>query len=137
MKRFHLRRNVDETGVSGTGRVAEGVVFADGSAVLRWLSAHTSTAVYASINEVIAIHGHGGKTLIVFEDCPGCEHEWKHHWMDNCGGCDVARCQCTAMGSLPAGCVAAADPDPTNCLCTPLPGSRAKRLRPGDMAALP
>lgn len=45
MKRFHLQRLVDDTGVSGTGRVAEGVVFQNGKCVLSWLTSHTSVAV--------------------------------------------------------------------------------------------
>ena len=47
---------------SGTGKVAEGVVFMDGTAVMRWLTEHRSTTVYESAREVVAIHGHGGKT---------------------------------------------------------------------------
>jgi hypothetical protein len=118
--RFHLQRVEDESGVSGTGRVAEGVMFSDGACAMRWLTAHRSTAVYASISDLIHIHGHGGKTQIVFDDCPGCEHDWRHHWMDNCGGCDVHPCQCTAMASLPIGAVAPPDkPRDADCLCSP------------------
>lgn len=64
MNRFVLDRLVDETGVSGEGTVAEGVIFADGSVAMRWLTATASTAVYASIADVIHIHGHGGKTHV-------------------------------------------------------------------------
>lgn len=118
IKRFHLRRTEDESGISGTGRVAEGVLFSDGVAAMRWLTERRSTCTYANVADLIAIHGHGGKTLVVFEDCPGCDHPWPHHWMDNCGGCDVPRCPCAAMGSLPPGCVSAPDPDPLpKCVC--------------------
>lgn len=65
MIRFFLLRREDETGVSGTGRVADGVIFEDGTVVLRWRTANTSTAVYDSIEKVKAVHGHGGKTIIV------------------------------------------------------------------------
>lgn len=68
MRRFVLNRVEDETGISGTGVVAEGVVFSDGTAALRWKSEFRSTAVYASMSDVEAIHGHGGKTLIVYFD---------------------------------------------------------------------
>lgn len=64
-----LWRREDESGVSGTGVVAEGVQFADGSAALRWKTAYRSTAVYASMDDVQRIHGHGGKTRIVW-----CDH---------------------------------------------------------------
>ncbi len=68
MRRFHLQRDVDLTGVSGAGTVAEGVQFADGSCALRWLTATASTAIYASIGDLEAIHGHGGRTRVVWQD---------------------------------------------------------------------
>ena len=68
MRRFELHRDTDETGVSGTGVVAEGVEFGDGRAALRWRSEHRSTAVYDSMADVDAIHGHGGRTRIVYLD---------------------------------------------------------------------
>ena len=68
LRRFYLERDVDETGVSGTGRVAEGVLFSDGTAALRWVSEFTSTAVYASLRDLDAIHGHNGSTRIQFID---------------------------------------------------------------------
>lgn len=68
MRRFALERLEDESGVSGTGFVAEGVRFTDGTAALRWCTEHSSTAVYASMEDLIAIHGHGGKTVIAWVD---------------------------------------------------------------------
>lgn len=62
---FDLVRNVDPTGVSGTGRVAEVAEFEDGTAVLRWLSGTPSTVVYDRIEDVVKIHGHGGSTELV------------------------------------------------------------------------
>ncbi|MGP4093013.1 hypothetical protein [Nonomuraea sp. KM90] len=67
-RRFHLFRLEDETGVSGTGVIVEGVEFSDGSVALRWLSERTSTAIYGSIGDVEAIHGHGGKTRVQWID---------------------------------------------------------------------
>lgn len=66
MRCFHLDRRHDSTGVSGTGIVAEGVQFADGTVVLRWTAVVTSTVIYNSIDDVEKIHGHGGNTLIVW-----------------------------------------------------------------------
>jgi hypothetical protein len=63
-KLFVLNRIDDESGVSGTGIVAEGVEFSDGTAVLRWRSHIASTAVYDSIRALNAIHGHDGKTKV-------------------------------------------------------------------------
>jgi hypothetical protein len=66
VKTFHLQRDEDETGISGTGRVAEGVEFGDGHVALRWLvGEHRSTAIWDGLAAVEAIHGHNGKTKIV------------------------------------------------------------------------
>ncbi|QCX81204.1 hypothetical protein C9F11_38105 [Streptomyces sp. YIM 121038] len=67
-RRFHLVRDVDETGTSGVGIVVEGLEFTDGTVALRWLTATTSTAIYASMADVETIHGHGGKTRVVWVD---------------------------------------------------------------------
>lgn len=64
MRLFRLYRLVDETGVSGTGAVAQGVEFDDGSVAMHWLSARTSTAVYDGMDDVEIIHGHNGATQI-------------------------------------------------------------------------
>lgn len=66
MRLFHLYRQVDETGVSGTGVVAQGVEFDDGTIAMRWLSKHTSTAVYDGVDDVEVVHGHNGATQIVW-----------------------------------------------------------------------
>lgn len=68
MRTFLLERTEDESGVSGTGEVAEGVQFSDGLCVMRWLTTTTSTAIYRSVKELISIHGHQGKTVVVFAD---------------------------------------------------------------------
>lgn len=67
MKSFSLYRIEDESGVSGTGRVAEGVQFTDGTCVLRWLTTFRSTAFYQTLADLEQIHGHHGKTKIIFE----------------------------------------------------------------------
>jgi hypothetical protein len=66
MKQFHLVRSEDISGVSGTGHVAEGVVFSNGWCVLRWVSEHPGLEFFRSTEDVEAVHGHGGKTKIVF-----------------------------------------------------------------------
>ena len=68
MIRFHLHRREDESGISGTGIVAEGVCFSDGRCVLRWLTELSSIGIYASIDDVEAIHGHKGKTIVQWEE---------------------------------------------------------------------
>jgi len=68
MKRFNLHRFEDETGVSGTGVVSEGVMFTDGKCAMRWLTERTSVALYDSIDDLEYIHGHDGKTVVVWID---------------------------------------------------------------------
>jgi hypothetical protein len=67
IRRFHLARDVDASGVSGTGVVAEGAVMSNGKVVISWLTAHTSVAIYDDIATAEAIHGHGGATRFVFD----------------------------------------------------------------------
>ena len=64
MKIFYLNRLEDESGVSGTGRVAQGFIFDNGKVALTWLSEHPSVTIYDNIGEVHAIHSHDGKTEV-------------------------------------------------------------------------
>lgn len=66
MRLFRLLRLQDASGVSGVGVVAEGVEFSDGTAVLKWTTKLNCTGIYRSVHELIAIHGHEGKTKIVW-----------------------------------------------------------------------
>jgi hypothetical protein len=67
MKTFVLRRHVDVSGVSGTGDVAEGIEFSDGTVALRWVvGEHPCTSLWDSIDSVTHIHGHGSHTEIVW-----------------------------------------------------------------------
>lgn len=68
MRLFKLNRLIDETGISGTGIVAEGVCFSSGMCVLQWLTGTSSIAIYNSIESVEEVHGHGGKTVIEYVD---------------------------------------------------------------------
>lgn len=71
LRRFHFDRLEDASGVSGCGRVAEGCLFTDtGEAVVHWLGKHGSINLYHSIDDVIQVHGHEGRTQIVFDDDP-------------------------------------------------------------------
>jgi hypothetical protein len=64
---FRLVREEDETGISGTGVVAEGVEFSNGMCAMCWLTAMHSVAVYPNIRQLEAIHGHNGRARVVFE----------------------------------------------------------------------
>lgn len=68
MRRFHLHRLEDESGKSGKGIVAEGVVFTDGTVVLRWLTTTPATTIFRSQQEMEKVHGHDGKTQIIWKD---------------------------------------------------------------------
>lgn len=79
MHRFLVMRDVDVTGVSGIGAVAEGVRFSDGTAVVRWRElkedspsyqrgVRATTVVFPGVEAVEALHGHDGATRIVWLD---------------------------------------------------------------------
>jgi len=70
---FGLYRHQDVTGASGTGTVAYGVRFADGTVVLRWLGETPSTVVWDSLDAAMRIHGHDGKTQLVWLMAPFSE----------------------------------------------------------------
>jgi hypothetical protein len=55
---FEMHRGADETGVSGTGKVGEGVQFTDGSVVFRWQAPGKpqSTVTYNRLEDFMAIH---------------------------------------------------------------------------------
>jgi hypothetical protein len=64
---FVLRRDEDVTGVSGAGDVAEGALFDDGTTVVRWRGDRPSTVVWSSLDDAVAIHGHDGRTRVVWD----------------------------------------------------------------------
>lgn len=72
-RRFELHRDTDITGVSGTGVVAEGIAFTDGTVALRWRSEWPTSVVFhdRGVEAVQQIHGHSGATRIVWLDMLG------------------------------------------------------------------
>jgi hypothetical protein len=68
VRRFQLVRHEDITGVSGTGVVAEGVQWSNGQVCLCWRGEHSSVAVWPSMEDAMAIHGHDGATEAHFLD---------------------------------------------------------------------
>ena len=52
MRTFRLIRHEDVAGVSGTGHVADGVQFEDGTAVVQWRGKFTTTTVHKSLESV-------------------------------------------------------------------------------------
>jgi len=84
MRTFTLHRQNDETGVSGTGVVAWGVCWPDGSVSMRWNSPTPSFISFEGVpsdaeiqrlgeQHVRTVHGHNGKTVVVWKkDRPVC-----------------------------------------------------------------
>jgi hypothetical protein len=65
---FQLWRDEDKSGVSGTGQVAVGVVFPSGKVVIEWLGSRRTFGIYENLQDVEWIHGHGGKTRVIFAE---------------------------------------------------------------------
>lgn len=70
MRLFELHRDVDSSGVSGTGVVAQGVEFDNRQCCMTWLTEWNSVAVYPDLSTLEAIHGHNGNTRVVFVEGP-------------------------------------------------------------------
>jgi hypothetical protein len=76
MRTFRLIRDEDPTGISGTGSVAEGVEFDDGTVAMRWEGPiqrdwgliEPTTVLHPNIANVENLHGHNGVTHIEWED---------------------------------------------------------------------
>lgn len=86
LRTFALHRDQDISGISGTGVVALGAQWPDGSVTIRWLGDRPSTVCWASFEDAQAVHGHGGATRFVWDDEP--LHEWK---CPDCGATTRAR----------------------------------------------
>lgn len=102
MQTFRLRRKVDHSGVSGTGVVAEGVIFGAGHVALSWVVAPEGfdqvplgMAVYESAQHVTAVHGHGGDTWIEYLDCADCSADVSlgHLYCSDCETVLCGRCR--------------------------------------------
>lgn len=70
-KRFLLKRVIDSSGVSGVGYVAFGICMPSGKVIIEWLTETSSEAIYSSLEDCVAVHGHSGNTVIEWID--GCD----------------------------------------------------------------
>ena len=73
IKTFTVARRADETGVSGTGVVIEGVVLATGQCIVHWLypPPRGGIAIFDSMNDFIRVHigpHPANKTIITYQD---------------------------------------------------------------------
>lgn len=73
MRTFWLEREHDVSGVSGTGKVAEGVEWVRGGSVaLRWCAGGPeSISIWPNLKDMVAVHGHNGATVVHFYDNGG------------------------------------------------------------------
>lgn len=67
MKKFYLLRHIDVNGNSGTGVVAEGVIFDNGLAAMTWLSEEPTVTTFVFPKSVKKLHGHNGATEVILE----------------------------------------------------------------------
>lgn len=83
-RRFYLQRQVDITGASGTGHVADGIQWPDGTVSIRWAGDRPSVVFWGSLDDAEWVHGHGGNTTVVWLDgdtpaCDTCGHTQIDH----------------------------------------------------------
>jgi hypothetical protein len=67
LKKFYLLRLEDVHSTSGTGVVAEGVIFGDGTGSYTGLTKHKTVTTFVKVKDVMDLHGHGGRTLMIIE----------------------------------------------------------------------
>jgi len=132
---FILYRDQDITGISGTGPVADGVVFPDDTTVVRWRDlggpaaergVRPTTVMFPSVEAVEALHGHGGATRIVWgASTATCKHcgrtiaaaRWWTGWVHVDGAqSGMNRCHSDDSG-LPYGYDAGPDGEPCGRGC--------------------
>lgn len=82
MRKFTLFRDIDESGNSVAGIVAEGIRFSSGKCVLHWLTKFSSIGVYDTIELLEQIHGQNGRIRVIWEDDIGVG---KPKWEIYCG----------------------------------------------------
>ena len=67
MRKFYLLRHEDVNGHSGTGVVAEGVIFDDGTGAFTWLTPMKTVTVFMKMADIRLMHGHDGRTEVIVE----------------------------------------------------------------------
>ena len=79
LKSFYLQRNVDHSGNSGTGKVAQVFELENLGAILIWSGNSnplnvSSIVIYNSVDDLIKVHGHNGDTVLVAQDLESVEN---------------------------------------------------------------
>jgi hypothetical protein len=92
-RRFYLERQGDITGLSGTGRCLEGVLWQNGKVTVQWRPPLATIAIYDDFEtfEKLHVHGHPSSNVVGWlEHSEGwhCFDCGAHGWMQNfCGQC--------------------------------------------------
>jgi hypothetical protein len=97
MRRFMLDRKVDVSGVSGVGVVAQGVMFDDGTVVVRWMGETPTTTIYPGIVTVQKINCHNGATVIRWLDMESTDKAWARLVRCDASGLDIRHAKIPAI----------------------------------------
>jgi len=91
-KPFALVRNIDISGVSGTGVVANGILWPDGQAVIHWTGSDwpTTTPHPGGMESVLAVHGHGGATRVIWKEIDVPRADYGSVWTELTGWVQAA-----------------------------------------------
>ncbi len=86
-KPFVLVRDTDISGVSGVGVVANGILWPDGQAAIHWTGSTwpTTTPHPGGMESVIAVHGHGGATRVVWKEIEVPRADYGSVWTELTG----------------------------------------------------
>lgn len=79
-----MHRSEDESGVSGTGVVAEWVMFPSGRVVIEWRNDENESLSFddtgidlrPTMESAVGIHGHSGRTEFIFDDTGEVADPW-------------------------------------------------------------
>ncbi|WP_202869100.1 hypothetical protein [Kribbella antibiotica] len=106
---FRLVRHADASGLRGTGTLAEGVEWSDGSVALRWRGPWASTSSWDRIDALLAVHGADGRTVV--------------HWSSETTPVEVAPAKPSSTpASMPAPKAASVE-QPSAVVWLPAPGA--------------
>lgn len=92
-RRFYLERQNDITGLSGTGRCLEGVLWQNGKVTVQWRPPLATITIYDSFEIFVKLHveGHPSSNVVRWlerSDGWHCFDCGAHGWMQNfCGQC--------------------------------------------------
>lgn len=75
LQEFYLLRHEDVNGKSGTGIVALGVKFPNGQTALQWMTYTNSLTIFHTMEDLMEVHGHGGKTEVIMGPVPCMEEK--------------------------------------------------------------